>query len=70
MEKEHAEYVAEKTAEIIELKDQLRDVMFFIESKDQIEKSIYKDEIVDGQVTVDETSIPSTSSKTQRRKKR
>jgi len=43
---------------------------FFIESKDQIQKSIYKDEIVDGQVTVDESSIPSTSSKTHRRKKR
>jgi BRCA1-associated protein len=70
LESEYNEYKIAKEAEISDLKEQLRDVMFFLESKSQIEKSIYKDEIVDGQVTVDESSVPSTSKKANRKKKR
>jgi len=66
METEHAEYVKEKTAEVTDLKEQLRDLMFFIEGGKLVEDSPLKDEILDGQVVVGPAA--STSKKDRRSK--
>jgi len=71
MEKKHEDYVKQTTAEINDLKEQLRDVMFYFEAQTKIEESPLKDEIHGASVNVDESSVPSTSkSKAGRRKKR
>lgn len=75
LEKEHEQYVAEKTAEIVDLKESLRDVMFFMEAGKLVGGSELRDEITEGQVVVgpsaaDNAAAASTSKKEQRRKKR
>lgn len=58
---------AEREKEIVELKDQLRDLMFFIDAKEAIEKSENREEIAEGTVTVGE--VPQTSKQRRRKKK-
>lgn len=50
-----------KQNEIAELKDQLRDVMFYINAQQAIDKSVDKDEILEGTVTVGDAPSPPTS---------
>jgi BRCA1-associated protein len=55
----------EKEAEIIDLKDQVRDLMFYMEAQNTIAKSDMKDEIATGSVTVKD---PEGNGKTRRKK--
>jgi len=70
LETNHDQYVKEKTLEIADLKEQLRDIMFFFEARTKIEESSMKDEITDGQVIVGEAVQPSTSTQKKERKKK
>jgi BRCA1-associated protein len=65
LESDHEKYVKEKTLEISELKEQVRDLMFFLEGQQTINDSGMKEEIEGGQVTVG----PQPSKK-ERKKKR
>jgi len=69
LEVKHEKYVAEKTAEISDLKEQLRDLMFFLEGRQKIEESPMKSELAGGQVIV-EQNPKASSSATPRRKRR
>lgn len=62
----------EKEKEVVELKEQVRDLMFYMEAQNTISKSDFKDEIVEGSVTVGEGSANGTpgSGKKSRRKKK
>jgi BRCA1-associated protein len=62
----------EKEAEVTDLKEQVRDLMFALEAQDTISKSDLKDEIADGSLTIGEanTSTGSASGKKNRRKKK
>lgn len=55
-----------KEAEVVDLKEQVRDLMFFMEAQDTISKSDLKDEIVEGSVVVE----PGPSKGKNRRKKK
>lgn len=55
----------EKEQEVVELKEQVRDLMFFMEAQSKISQSEFKDEIAEGSVTVADDS-----SKKNRRKKK
>ncbi|KAG5682745.1 hypothetical protein PVAND_012078 [Polypedilum vanderplanki] len=46
----------EKEQEVIDLKEQVRDLMFYMEAQNTISKSELKDEIAEGSVTIGETS--------------
>lgn len=62
----------EKEAEVTDLKEQVRDLMFALEAQDTISKSDLKEEIVEGSVTIGDanTSTGSSSGKKNRRKKK
>jgi len=66
LETDHEKYVAEKTAEIADLKEQVRDLMFFLEGQQKINESSLKDELVSGQVVVGPAQ-PTTSKRNPRR---
>lgn len=57
----------EKDSEITELKEQVRDLMFFMEAQNTISKSELKEEIAEGSVTVG--ASPTSSKSKSRRKK-
>merc|ERR1712046_331252 len=44
-----------KEKEITDLRDQVRDLMFFLEAKEKVQESPYKDEIEEGNIIVAET---------------
>jgi BRCA1-associated protein len=71
LKKQHEEYVQSTSGEISDLKEQLRDIMFFLEAQKLIEESPLQQEITDGQVVVDQSQNPNqpTTSKGARRKK-
>lgn len=54
IEKKFEQYRTEKEAEVQQLSEQNRDLMFFINAQQLIEKSEHKDEIASGAVTVGE----------------
>lgn len=61
----------EKEAEVVELKEQVRDLMFFMEAQNTISNSDIKDEIVEGSVSVgDANTSTGGSGKKNRRKKK
>lgn len=66
LETQHEDYVKKKTAEITDLKEQLRDVMFFIEGQKLIDESPMKDELAGGQVVLG----PAAATKKEKKKKR
>lgn len=66
LETEFEKHKKEKEAEIKDLQEQLRDIMFYMEAQKLVDDSPLKSELVDGQVTVGEA--PSTS-KGRRKKK-
>lgn len=69
LEEKFQHFKSEKEKEIIELKEQLRDVMFYLEANKQVESSELKDEIAQGQIVLGEPSS-STNKPTRRRRKR
>lgn len=46
------EVKTKKEAEVVDLKEQLRDIMFFFEAQKQIESSDHRDEIAEGRIIV------------------
>lgn len=61
-------YQAEKEAEIADLKDQIRDLMFYMEAQNVIGNSELKDEIATSSVTIASPELD-TSKKSRRKKK-
>lgn len=68
LETKFKKYQAEKEAEIIDLKEQIRDLMFYMEAQNVIANSELKDEISTGSVTISPGSAEPTR-QTRRRKK-
>lgn len=73
VEEKFNKYQAEKEAQIGELKDEIRDLMFYMEAQNVVANSQLKDEIADTSISITqppETSGSATSnSKKSRRKK-
>lgn len=59
----------EKETEIAELKDQVRDLMFYMEAQNTIANSELKDEISTAEIQISETPTSSKSTKSRRKKK-
>lgn len=74
LEEKFQKYQAEKEAEIIDLKDEIRDLMFYMEAQNAVANSQLKDEINDTSITISPPSNTSGSdasgSKRGRRKKK
>nr|CAD7575745.1 unnamed protein product [Timema californicum] len=58
-----------KDGELAEVKEQLRDVMFYLEAQKQISESADRDEIAEGHIVIGEPSKPASDSKSRRRRK-
>lgn len=56
LENKYAEFKAAKEKEINDLKEQVRDLMFFIDAKQIIEKSEDKEDIAGGTISVPDAS--------------
>lgn len=56
-----------KEAEVADLKDQLHDLMFYINAQSVIDKSEHKDELLDGSVSVGEAAAKTTTKNRRRR---
>ena len=52
-----------KDKEILDLKEQVRDLMFFLEAKDKVQESNFKDEIEEGNIVVPECQAQGPSRK-------
>lgn len=68
LDEKFKKYEAEKEAEIADLKDQVRDLMFYMEAQNVIGNSELKDEIGTSSVTISNPE-PDTSKKSRRKKK-
>lgn len=62
------DYQKEKEAEIADLKDQIRDLMFYLEAQNVLAKSDIKDEIDTSSITIAAPPEPETSKKSRRKK--
>ncbi|KAJ4445291.1 hypothetical protein ANN_07095 [Periplaneta americana] len=60
LEKQFNEYKAAKDKELADVREQLRDVMFFLEAQKQISESADRDEIAEGRIVIGESAQPST----------
>ena len=67
LEQQYEAYKTVKETELDSIKEQLRDIMFYMHAQSKIAESDLKDEIVGGTVVVPEADTPSTSN---RRKKK
>ncbi|XP_001946888.1 BRCA1-associated protein isoform X1 [Acyrthosiphon pisum] len=56
LEKDFSNYKTTKDQEISELKEQVRDLMFFLEAQNTIDKSVDREDIVNGSVIVEQQS--------------
>lgn len=74
LEDKFHKYQSEKEAEIIDLKDEIRDLMFYMEAQNAVANSQLKDEINDTSITISPASNTPASdasgSKRGRRKKK
>ena len=71
LEQQYENYKIVKETELDGVKEQLRDIMFYMHAQSKIAESDLKDEIVGGTVVVPEADTPSTSAaKGNRRKKK
>ncbi|XP_036326213.1 BRCA1-associated protein isoform X2 [Rhagoletis pomonella] len=71
LEKQYKDYKEAREAELNDVKEQLRDIMFYMQAQSKIADSELKDEIVGGTVVVPEVDAASTSTgKGGRRKKK
>lgn len=70
LDEKFKKYQTEKEAEIIDLKDEIRDLMFYMEAQNVVANSQLKDEIDDTSITISPPSATGASgSKKGRRKK-
>lgn len=60
LEKEFNDYKIDKDKELADVREQLRDVMFFLEAQKQISESADRDEIAEGRIVIGEAAQPST----------
>lgn len=70
MVKKMKELEVSKNAELTEVREQLRDIMFYMEAQRKISESDLKEDIQGGSVIVPETTEPSTSGAGKNRKKK
>ncbi|XP_039971308.1 BRCA1-associated protein [Bactrocera tryoni] len=70
LEKQYKEYKEAREAELNDVKEQLRDIMFYMQAQSKIADSELKDEIVGGTVVVPEAEASTSAGKTARRKKK
>uniref|UniRef100_A0A1B6F5P3 BRCA1-associated protein n=1 Tax=Cuerna arida TaxID=1464854 RepID=A0A1B6F5P3_9HEMI len=68
LEEKFSNYKIEKDKEISELKEQLRDIMFYFEAEKQVKASDNRDEIAEGHIVVGETSTTVPKNKQRRRR--
>ncbi|XKL64318.1 hypothetical protein PGB90_004404 [Kerria lacca] len=68
LENEFKEYKKNKELELTELKEQLRDVMFYFEAQKKIAESSDREEIAEGTIVIAES--PASTSKSKRRSKK
>lgn len=68
LEEKLSELITTKDKEILDLKEQIRDLMFYIDAQRVIEKSDEREEIASGTITVGEA--PENKRKTRNRRKR
>uniref|UniRef100_A0A1B6L8D8 BRCA1-associated protein n=1 Tax=Graphocephala atropunctata TaxID=36148 RepID=A0A1B6L8D8_9HEMI len=68
LEDKFSSYKSEKDKEIAELKEQLRDIMFYFEAEKQVNASDHRDEIAEGHIVVGETSSSDPKNKQRRRR--
>lgn len=52
------EYKEAKQAEVADLKDQVQDLMFYLDAQKKVEDSELRDEIASGRIMIPETSNP------------
>ncbi|XP_050544727.1 BRCA1-associated protein-like isoform X1 [Daktulosphaira vitifoliae] len=69
LEKEFTNYKTVKDQEITELKEQVRDLMFFLEAQNTIDKSDCREDILNGSLIVDDQNTKAGSSKSRNHKK-
>lgn len=62
LQDELSELKTTKETEIVDLKEQIRDLMFFLDAQNQIEKSADRDEIAAGRIVVPPSSSNEKSS--------
>lgn len=71
LEENFKKYQTDKEAEITELKDEIRDLMFYMEAQNAVANSALKDEINDLSITISPASGSEASgSRRSRRKKK
>lgn len=70
LELNYKDYKETKESELDSIKEQLRDIMFYMQAQSQIAESELKDEIVGGTVVVPESNEQPSTSKGNRRKKK
>ncbi|KAG7202365.1 hypothetical protein KM043_018691 [Ampulex compressa] len=72
LQDEMQEFKTTKQAEITDLREQIRDLMFFLEAQKEIEKSVDRDEIATGRIVIAQNSSESksTNSRTSKTHKR
>ncbi|XP_063241292.1 BRCA1-associated protein [Bacillus rossius redtenbacheri] len=69
LEQQFHEFKDAKEKELLDVKEQLRDVMFFLEAQKQISQSEDREEIAEGRIVIGEPSANPSGSKTRRRRK-
>lgn len=70
LEKQYKEYKEAREAELNDVKEQLRDIMFYMQAQSKISDSELKDEIVGGTVVIPEAEASTSAGKAARRKKK
>lgn len=74
IEEKFQRYQTEKEAKITELKEEVRDLMFYMDAQNTINNSEYKEEIANGSIKIspspNTTSSASSSAKKSRNKKK
>lgn len=69
LETKYEHYKNEKDCEILELKEEIRDLMFYMEAQNTIAKSDLKEEIASSSVTVPNNPPEANKLKNRRKKK-
>lgn len=69
VEEKFKKYQIDKETEILNLKDEIRDLMFYMEAQNTVANSDLKDEINDTSISIAQPAQTSSGSKKSRRKK-
>ncbi|XP_067015276.2 BRCA1-associated protein isoform X2 [Anabrus simplex] len=70
LEKQFADYKATKDKELQDVREQLQDVMFFLDAQQKISESADRDEIAEGRIVIGEAPQTAASGRGHRRRKR